>query len=383
MKKPTKIQRIATLLNGLKKRKISAGEQEELDEWFHSLHVEPNEFDNWVNEAGGEEIFSEELLIRFNQKLAHTRKRKNNFYYWAAASLLIMLSAAFFMISKDSNQSIKPNNAFAKNVTAPGGNRAVLTMGNGDHVNLNDKSVGYINKQGDAQIYKAAAGKLVYNRVSSQSRPVYNTLITPRAGQYELELPDGTRVWLNAESSLRFPTSFSGRNRTVELTGEAYFEVAHNAKMPFKVRTANQEITVLGTHFNIQGYKDESAISTTLLQGSVSVMNKLSGKASLLVPGKQSTVYRNNGEISVHAITVDQVMAWKNGYFIFENEDIQTIMKLISRWYDVDVEYHKIEQVRLGGTFSKSSDLAALLKSFELISDLKFNIKGRRVTVTN
>lgn len=153
--------------------------------------------------------------------------------------------------------------------------------------------------------------------------------------------------------------------------------------MPFKVLTANQEITVLGTHFNVKGYQDEAAISTTLLQGSVRVMNHLSGKTNLLVPGKQSTISAGNGDIEVRSVSVDQVMAWKNGYFIFENQDIQTIMKLISRWYDVDVIYKNKANVRLGGTFSKSSDLPALLKSFEMISDLKFDIQGRRVTVRN
>jgi len=341
VKKPTKIQRIASLLNGLKKRKISAREQEELDEWFHSLNVEPAEFENWIAEAGGEEIFSEQLLQRFNQKLAAGRKSKSYFYYSAAASLLVMLFVALYFFSNHNGQPIKQNISFAKHATAPGGNRAVLTMGNGVQVNLNEQSVGYISQQAGAKLYKDTGGKLVYNKMSANAQPVYNTLATPRAGQYEVELPDGTKVWLNAESSLRYPTYFSGSDRTVELTGEAYFEVAHNRKMPFKVITSNQEVTVLGTHFNIQGYKDQASVSTTLLQGSVKVLNKLSGNARLLFPGKQSNVYVNNGAVDIHSVAIDQVMAWKNGYFIFENEDIQTIMKLISRWYDVDVEYKK------------------------------------------
>jgi len=381
VEKPTKIQRIAALLNGLHQRKITTREQAELDEWFHSLKVEPSEFKHWVAEAGGEELLSEKLLDRFNQKIARERKTKRYLYYGTAASLIVMLSAGLIFYGNTDQQAIKPQPVLVQN--APGGNRAILTMDNGEQVDLNAKPVGYINNQKGVHIYKASGGKLTYGQqsLSSNTKTVYNTLSTPRAGQYEVELPDGTRVWLNAESRLRYPTSFNGTDRKVELTGEAYFEVAHNRKMPFKVLTANQEITVLGTHFNVKGYHDESTVSTTLLQGSVSVMNNLSGKTNLLVPGKQSTVSRSSGEIEVHAISLDQVMAWKNGYFIFENQDIQTIMKLISRWYDVDVIYQNKGDVRLGGTFSKSSDLPSLLKSFELISDLKFAIKGRRVTV--
>lgn len=383
MKKPTKIQRIATLLNGLQKRKISVREQAELDEWFHSLKVDPLEFKNWVEESGGEEQFSEKLFKRFNQKLAREQKTKRYFYYGIAASLLLMFSVAFLFQNDHAAYSVQQTSILAKNTTAPGGNRAILTIGNGEQLSLNDQPLGYVSNQAGTQIYKSASGKLVYNSNTNHSKPVYNTLATPRAGQYEVALPDGTRVWLNAESSLRYPTSFAGKYRKVELTGEAYFEVAHNRTMPFKVTTANQEITVLGTHFNIKGYKDEAIVSTTLLEGSVKVSNQLSGKTQLLAPGRQSTVARSSGEIEIHQVAVDQVMAWKNGYFIFENEDIQVIMKLISRWYDVDVTYKNAAQVRLGGTFSKSSDLAALLKSFELISNLKFDVKGRRVTVTD
>jgi transmembrane sensor len=381
VEKPTKIQRIAALLNGLHQRKISVREQAELDEWFHSLKVKPSEFKNWMAEAGGEEVLSEKMLLRFNRKIARERKTKRYFYYGLAASLTIMLSVGFLLFRPTDKQAIRQQPVLAKNT--PGGNRAILTMDNGEEVDLNEKPVGYISRQAGSNIYKSSAGKLSYaqNTIPAGGKAKYNTLSTPRAGQYQVELPDGTRVWLNAESRLRYPTSFSDQERKVELTGEAYFEVAHNRKMPFKVLTANQEITVLGTHFNIKGYHDESSISTTLLQGSVSVMNQLSGKTNLLIPGKQSTILKTNGNIEVRSIAVDQVMAWKNGYFIFENQDIRTIMKLISRWYDVDVSYQHTGDVRLGGTFSKSSDLPALLKSFELISDLRFDIRGRRVTV--
>lgn len=383
MKKPTKIQRITALLNGLHKGKITAVEQAELDEWFHSLKAEPAEFEHWVAESGGEELFSEKLLIRFNQSVARERKAKRYFYYGIAASLMILLSVGFFFFRTADQSPVKHQSIVVK--TAPGGNRATLTMDNGEQVDLNEKPVGYIRRQAGLNIYKASAGKLSYGQttISSNAKPVYNTLSTPRAGQYEVELPDGTRVWLNAESRLRYPISFRGKDRKVELSGEAYFEVAHNKKKPFKVLTANQEITVLGTHFNVKGYQDEAAVSTTLLQGSVRVMNHLSGKTNLLVPGKQSTISAGKGDIEVRSVSVDQVMAWKNGYFIFENQDIQTIMKLISRWYDVNVIYKNKANVRLGGTFSKSSDLPALLKSFEMISDLKFDIQGRRVTVRN
>lgn len=375
------MERITALLNGFQKRKITVQEQQELDEWFHSLKADPSEFQGWLTEEGGEELLAEKLLHRFNHQIARERKNKKYFYYGIAASLIAMLSLGYLFFRKPAAPALQPQ--IVKAHTAPGGNRATLTMDNGEELNLNEEAVGYINQQVGVQIYKTSAGKLSYGKTSSPAgkKMAFNTLSTPKAGQYEVELPDGTRVWLNADSRLRYPTVFAGKERKVELSGEAYFEVAHNKKMPFKVRTGNQEITVLGTHFNVKGYDDDTAISTTLLQGSVSVRNQLSGKTNLLIPGKQATISKTKGDIEIQKVSLDQVMAWKNGYFIFEDQDIQTIMKLISRWYDVDVVYNNTGDVRLGGTFSKSSELTSLLKSFELISDLKFDIKGRRVTV--
>jgi transmembrane sensor len=175
--------------------------------------------------------------------------------------------------------------------------------------------------------YKVIGGK--------QSDVLFNTLTTPRGGQFRLALPDGSEVWLNAASSIKYPTAFTGKDRKVEITGEAYFEIAHDASKPFKVRVNGMEVNVLGTHFNINAYHDEAFVNTTLLQGKVSLTK--AGAVALLRPGQQARVDNTRSISVLNNVDVDQVVAWKNGYFSFEKADLQTVMRQIARWYDVDI----------------------------------------------
>jgi len=379
------IHRITELLRHSREQEITDQEKTELDNWFHQLKGGRPDLEDWVAEAGSEELLAEELLTRFNQKHVKKHRSKKYLYYGIAASLILIFSIGLLVNKVDFNAKLPQAAVSVKNNIVPGKNRAILTLSNGTQIDLNGQSSGFVGEQSGARIYKTADGKLSYNQnVETNGKDlVYNTLTIPRGGQYEVELPDGTKVWLNSDTRLRYPTHFTGNERKVDLTGEAYFEVAHNKKMPFKVVTMNQEVTVLGTHFNVKGYGDDNGIATTLLEGSVNVQNRVSGTARKLVPGNQSTVLKNSSAIAVENVQLEQVMAWKNGYFIFENEDIRSIMKLIGRWYDVDVDYKLDQTSRFGGTFSKSADLNDLLKSFEAISNLKFSRQGRRVTVSN
>jgi len=382
VKKTLHVHRIAGLLKQSHQQKLTDQERAELDNWFHQLKGDTADLENWVAEAGGEEKLAAQLLDRFNQKLSKKHQGKRYLYYGIAASLLLIFSVG--LLFRQHTAPIQQTPAFVKKVTAPGGNRALLTLSDGKQIDLNGQATGYVGVEAGAKIYKTASGRLVYNGDAvAKASIAYNTLTIPRGGQYEIELPDGTKVWLNADTKLRYPTHFSGNERKVELTGEAYFEVAHNKAMPFKVVTTNQEVTVLGTHFNVKGYADDDRIATTLLEGSVNVLNKASGLSRKLIPGKQSTVAQHSGTIDVQSVRLEQVMAWKNGYFIFENEDIGSIMKLIGRWYDVDIDFKQGQTTSFGGTFSKSTDLNDLLKSFEAISNLRFKVQGRRVTVSN
>jgi transmembrane sensor len=237
--------------------------------------------------------------------------------------------------------------------------------------------------QGQTQVSKKNDGLLAYqsNSTAPVSQVLYNTISTPRGGQFEVALPDGTKVWLNAASSLRFPTAFTGKERDVELTGEAYFEVAKNKDLPFHVTSAGQVIEVLGTHFNINAYTDEKSIKTTLFEGSVRVAKNL--KSAMLKPGEQSIVSNDDANTIRIAddVDADEVLAWKNGKFYFNDADVETVMRQVSRWYDVDIEYKgKSSADRFTGNFTRDLNLSKTLKLLEF-TGINFKIEGRKIIV--
>ncbi|HWW40381.1 FecR family protein, partial [Pedobacter sp.] len=198
--------------------------------------------------------------------------------------------------------------------------------------------------------------------------------------QYQLKLPDGTLVWLNSASSLRFPTQFAGKERSVELDGEAYFEVAKNKEMPFKVHVRAMEVRVLGTHFNVMAYDDEESISTTLLEGSVKVSNAL--QTAVIRPGQQASLKKSSGILGVEEVNTVEAIAWKNGKFLFADEDIETIMRRISRWYNVEVEYRgNLSDKNFAGSISRYENVSEVLKMLELTGTIHFKVEGRRIIV--
>jgi len=218
------------------------------------------------------------------------------------------------------------------------------------------------------------------NSIATTNMVMYNTITTPRGGQYQLVLADGTKVWLNAASSLKFPTAFAGDERRVELTGEGYFEVLHNDKKPFLVDTRNGIIQVLGTHFNINAYDNEMTVNTTLLEGSIKVFNE--SAFVILKPGQQSVINKR-GEIRINkGIDVDEVVAWKNGKFQFgEAMSIEMIMRQLARWYDIEVEYKTKETGHIGGSISRNVNVSKVLEMMEMTGAAKFQVNGRNVTV--
>lgn len=236
--------------------------------------------------------------------------------------------------------------------------------------------------------WETTDGQIIYTaeNVGADKGPLqYNTIETPKGGQYQIRLPDGTTVWLNAASTLIYPVNFRGsRERRVQLDGEAYFEVAKDKAHPFVVKTDRQEVTVLGTHFNINGYKEESVINTTLLEGSIRTRNLSSGQSRILSPGQQSTVVKGEGEVGVANVNTDNIISWKNGYFIFDEQDIVSVMKVISRWYDVDVEFKTVNrEEKFGGTFSRSSELSDILNVLKILGNANFKMQGRTIIVSN
>ena len=318
--------------------------------------------------------------------------RRKQFVKWAAAAAIFIgfFSVAYFLIyKKQQEQLITITN---KNKILPGRNKATLTLADGSKIDLDDAKTGGIAKQSQLRVTKTAAGQLVYtitntNPASSETtdKLSYNTIETPVGGQYQVILSDGTRVWLNAASSLKYPTQFAVGERKVELTGEGYFEVTKNRAKPFKVITGKQEIEVLGTHFNVNAYTDEDATTTTLLEGSVKIAahlkNQSAQQSTILKPGQQSIL--GSTGLAVQNVNTEDVVAWKNGYFSF-NEDFESIMRRLSRWYNIDVVYKidKDPDLSFGGKISRSKSINSVLNIIETTGNVHFKIEGRRIIVT-
>jgi len=269
----------------------------------------------------------------------------------------------------------------------PGGNNAVLTLANGKSINLNQAANGKLRVTAGITVTKQQDGQLVYTVQNNDGKGEYsnelNTVTTPKGGQYQINLPDGTKVWLNAATSLQFPVSFEAvRKREVTLIGEAYFEVAKNSK-PFVVATQNQQVSVLGTHFSVNSYPNENTTKTTLLEGSVVVsLTGINASERRLKPNQQSVIL--NGTLKVKEVDAEEAIDWKNGYFIFNNESLESIMRKVSRWYDVDITVsadEKLMQKEFSGTVSRFSEVGDVLEMLELTDGVHFKVKERRIII--
>jgi transmembrane sensor len=291
----------------------------------------------------------------------------------AFGTLLLIRSEPKKEIARSKNS--KPN----KNDIPPGGNNALLTLADGTTIVLDVAQNGVLAQQGNTKVIKLN-GKLDYSANSSATKEiVYNTISTPRGGQFQVELPDGSQVWLNAASSLRFPTSFVGKVRRVEISGEAYFEVAKNKAMPFIVRVNDAEIQVLGTHFNVMAYNDEATLKTTLLEGAVKFVKE--GINTMLKPGQQSQLTKEGQLKVVNDVDLTKVVAWKNGFFDFEGSDLETVAKQLSRWYDVEVIYDRKIDDLFYAKIPRNTKLSVVLKALELTGKVHFQIQGRKIII--
>ncbi len=299
---------------------------------------------------------------------------------WAAAAavLVVFSFTAYLSLNK------KKEHVFASDV-APGKNKAILTLADGRKISLSDAANGDLIEQAGISISKTANGQLVYHVEKSAGvidDSKVNTISTPNGGEWEIRLPDGSVVWLNAASSLQYALNIgSSKQRKVELTGEAYFEVAKDKAHPFIVKTSKQELEVLGTHFNINSYANENVTRTTLLEGSVRVSDLNSTDMFVLKPGEQS-VLSNNG-IAIKNANTDEAIAWKNGYFMFDNEKQESILRKIARWYNVEIEYADPEakDVMYYGTVSRFEKISKVLRKFEQTGEVRFDIKGNKIIV--
>ena len=301
----------------------------------------------------------------------------------AAAFLVFIFVVQVYRQNKvqDQQVDVKKSKPIPADIS-PGSANAVLTLADGKSIQLDGHKNGLLNEQQSGAISKSGDGIVLTanDKMGGESMTALNIISIPRAGKYNITLSDGTRVWLNSSSSLRFPTVFSGKTRKVLLSGEGYFEVAKDQKKPFIIDVnGRQQVEVLGTHFNISAFEDEKNITTTLLEGSVKVNTK--NKSVLIKPGEM-VVNDLDDQLVVKQADVDEVMAWKNELFIFSNENITSVMKKISRWYDVEVVYKgNMDHINIEGNYSRAKGLNSLLKNIEMLDKVDFSVKERRVTV--
>lgn len=367
--------------------------EEELNflESFDKTFDLKDDFITEENEASFQDIKSA-IKSGVDNRINFLNKRKHLYYrplfrYAAAAVILLTFSITIFIIQKDRNNASYTNGV--AQVIRPGGNKATLTLSNGTRIVLNDAHNGTIAKQSNINITKTAGNQIVYATAGNGSGvsgeqaayTLQNTISTPNGGQYELVLPDGTKVTLNAATSLTYPAQFHGAERLVTLNGEAFFEVAKNKKMPFRVTAGNQTVEVLGTHFNINAYKDEAFVKTTLLEGSVKVSS--GENSTVIVPGEQAITNAGQaGQVLKRLVDVDEVTAWKNGFFSFQDDDLRSIMRKVARWYDVKIVYAgNLPDEKFVGEISRTSNLSDVFKILEL-HNVHFDVQGKTVTVS-
>ncbi|MCD0488575.1 FecR domain-containing protein [Pedobacter sp. MC2016-14] len=340
--------------------------------------------DTWNSFQTDEQTFpqADDILQKILAEPEKAVVKKISWYrYTAAAAILIVLGTWLYTLFPKDQQQTEDNNIAA---IVPGTNKATLTLANGKVIALDNTTSGKLAQQSGVQIVKTKDGQLVYQLTSADqetaaSPEFYNTISTPAGGQYQVNLPDGTKIWLNAASSITYPTRFAGATRKIRLSGEAYFEVSKDKAHPFMVTTDKQEIKVLGTHFNVNSYVDEQSTKTTLLEGSVQVSALKTKQTSILKPGEQAVLINNS--MNVSTVETDEAIAWKNGYFQFNESNLASIMRQISRWYNIAVVFEgKSPDDLFHVKIPRNLSLPEVLKIFEM-NGINFKIEGRTLIV--
>jgi transmembrane sensor len=357
---------------------LPADELSDLMDEFAEILGEVNDFGE-ADETQFNEMM--ERIREWNQVDAKPVRKILPVKRWiAAASVFLILGAGLlWIINKQKNDN---NISYVASAIKPGKDGAVLTLADGRQLVLDSSENGLLAVE-KGSVLVLENGQLKYEETTEKEHSVelvYNTMTTPRGRQFQIELPDGTKVWLNAASSIRFPTRFNGKERRVEITGEAFFEVAKDSTKAFIALVNNNvEVRVLGTHFNINGYSDEPLTKTTLVEGKVAV-NALNQEPAILKPGQQAMIDASSN-MFVTEVNVDEVVSWKNGRFIFQNSDIQTLMRQVARWYDIEVVFEGNISELFVAEVSRHEPLSELLKLLELTKMVHFQLEGNKVIV--
>lgn len=337
----------------------------------------------WDNHSSKNSIFSkrerQDIIDKILVQKEIKKQIKPVFLYCVAASLALLILGYFALFAPEKEAStVKVERSIDLD---PGENKAILTLSNGKKITLDATGNGLLTEDGQAKIYTSEKGALTYIAATETQQILINNITTPRGGQYHLTLSDGTNIWLNAASSLTYPSAFQkGKPRIVELSGEGFFEVTPNIQDPFVVRYANgMEAVVLGTSFNINSYTDEKATYTTLINGSLSVQNLLE-KKDMLRPGQQSVL--SNGKTKIVPADIEEIVAWKEGWFLFNRLELQAILRQLSRWYNIDFDIAgTIGSKQFSGIVSKSNNISEVLKIMEN-TGVTFTLKDQKIYVS-
>lgn len=373
-------QELIEILNRISNGEASDEDIHQYDHWCHSFQLKGIPIPEIEKITSG---MLEEVTKRIKHESKAYRLRLWSRVAAAVCVILTMGLGGYHLIHKPQSEQITENQ-IANNIV-PGGNKATLTLANGQTIILDSMHSGHIANQGNSKITKTGNGLLAYQaqstKLKAQSEALFNTLTVPRGGQYQLILPDGTKVWLNAASSIRYPAAFAGRERKVAITGEVYMEVAKDVLHPFIVSTRNADITVLGTSFNIMAYPDESSVETTLVDGSVKVSLPGGKEARIIRPGQQAIVAGADGNIGVKTVNVGDVAAWIHGLLSLNDCSVQEFMDQLSRWYNVDIEYAgKIPPKKLGGMINRNANLSDVLSALDA-AGIHTRVEGEKIIV--
>src|ERR1051326_5410244 len=380
--------RIAFLIAGYIRGTITEKDHDELDAWINESDQNMKLFEDLTDEknleanlAWMDQVNSEASFNQLRKDGAFNKAKNPALRVWIAAAFIVVLVGLFLILKfAISNKPVPVEVANSVKDLKPGGNKAMLTLSDGSQIDLSSINSGLIKKEEGTQISKQSASELIYiSEDSTNENERVNILSTPIGGQFQVTLSDGTRVWLNAASALKYPARFGSRDRTVWIQGEAYFEVAKNAKHPFHVLLPDSSsVSVLGTHFNVMSYDNEISKEITLLEGSISVNER--DQSEKLSPGMQAKI---TGKMLTKETNVnsDEIIGWKNGLFVFHGTPIESIMRQVERWYDAKVEYQDKVNLHLNATIERDVPVSKLLHIFELTNQVKFKIEGKKIIV--
>lgn len=381
---------LAKLFDKVYKRRATVQEKRQADSWYNQLDLKKGPA---FSDEQQEEQVRLRMLANLNRHISGNGKtfRFQRLPVWTrtvAAAALLLIGGAALVINNTQFKTVGTPLVQGQNDILPGSDKAILTLSDGTTVSLSSAENGQIAVQEGQKIEKTNEGEIIYlANGATRNTNAFNSVVTPNGGQYHITLPDGSKVLMNAASSLTYPVHFSDTERRIKMTGEIYFEIAKvtnskNKRIPFFIETDRQEIQVLGTHFNVNAYADERMVKTTLVEGSVKVKSR-QGQTVLLKPGQQALL---TDQLRVETADIQQQLAWKNGDFIFKSENLQSVLRQLARWYDIEIICPEhLETLRMNGMISRSKPLSTIIDMIETThkNKITLTLKGRRLIVTD